>query len=179
MGFASGLTFPLVADESGFPLLPPDPSGDINSEAESRRTPTVPIVLLIEDNAADVYVTGRVLKQCGIAIELQVASDGEQALAVLRAFEKSPERRLPSLILLDWNLPRASGAEVLKYARQSEPWRDVPVVVVTSTDSPAEIREIVRLGATAHFSKPTDLDAYLDLKRIVVDMLPTPPRTSS
>jgi|GEM_PF-948735 len=178
MGLASELIFPLVAEDSEFPPVP-DRGADPHSDVAAERIAAAPIILLVEDNAADVYVIGRVLKQCGVAIDLRVASDGEQALGLLRHFEKHSEQRLPSLILLDWNLPRASGAEVLVYARQSERLRDVPVVVVTSTNSPAEIRQFVSLGATAHFSKPTDLDAYLELKRIVLDVLPKPPRTSS
>ncbi len=139
----------------------------------------MPFVLLVEDNAPDVYIISRVLKQCGVPLNLQVASDGEQALTILREAETGSGHGQPSLILLDWNLPGVSGAEVLAYTRQSGHLRDVPVIVVTSTNAPRDVAEMTRLRATAHFRKPTDLDAYLDLKTIVLATLRKPPRTVS
>jgi CheY-like chemotaxis protein len=115
------------------------------------------------------------LKQSGIRIDIQVASDGEQALAILKRSEENPEDSCPTLILLDWNLPKVSGAEVLAYVRQSARWQNIPVVVVTSSNSPADVEQLRRLGATVHFLKPTDLDAYLELRRIVRGLLPEAP----
>lgn len=137
-----------------------------------------PIVLLVEDNLSDVKVIATVLRQCGIPVDLHVSSDGEEAISVLSRSGGSQDR-LPSLILLDWNLPRVSGSEVLAHIRQSDRLSKIPVVVVTSTNSPSDVGEIKRLGATAHFRKPTDLDAYLSLKTIVAELLSKSPQTSS
>ena len=173
MGIASGPIFPLIAGKS-FPSFPPDPTSGQNTEPESDRPGSRPAVLLVEDNPPDAYVIDRVLKRCGVPIDLRVVSDGEQALAIFQQSEADADYSQPSLILLDWNLPGLSGADVLGYVRRSERLRDVPVVIVTSTSSPAEVREMRRLGATAHFRKPTDLEAYLDLNRIVLEILPKP-----
>ncbi len=178
MGIAPEPRFPQGADEPSPPPFPYDPSG--GQDVETKLDPSSPtVIMLVEDNPPDVYMIDRVLKHSGIPMDLRVASDGEQALAMLRRFEEGAGHPQPSLILLDWNLPGVSGAEVLTYARQTERWRNVPVVVVTSSNSPMDIREIARLGATAHFRKPTDLDAYLDLKRVVLEMLPKPPQAPS
>jgi len=178
MGITSGLIFPFAVGGS-IPPPPFDPTGEQKLGEGADRSSSIPIVLLVEDKASDVYVIGQALKQCGIQIHLQVASDGEQALSMLRQSEVGGEHELISLILLDWNLPGVTGAEVLAYARQSGRLRNVPVVVVTSTDSPTDVGEIRRLGATAHFRKPTNLDAYLDLKTIVLGVLPRPPQPPS
>jgi two-component system, chemotaxis family, response regulator Rcp1 len=153
--------------------VPPEPREDGNTESPARARASS--VLLIEDNPSDVYVIRQVLNGCGVSIRLFVATDGEEALSMLEASTETFQGSEPSLILLDWNLPKLSGAEVLAYLRGTDRWRDTPVVVVTSTNSPAERREMNRLGA-AHFRKPTDLDAYLDLAKIVVEKLP---RTST
>jgi CheY-like chemotaxis protein len=129
-------------------------------------------VLLIEDNQSDVYVIRQVLKACGVPINLIVAADGEEALSILEALPGAIPVPQPSLILLDWNLPRISGAEILTYVRKSERWRNTPVVIVTSTSSPDEMISINTLGATGYFRKPTDLDAYLALGKIILDALP-------
>ena len=161
---------PPAAGES----LPPFPrrGPDARNEDEAENAARVPTVLLVEDNAPDVYVIGLVLKECGIPIHLVVASNGEEALRIIERAETSSAHLRPSMILLDWNLPKLSGAEVLTYARNREAWKETPIVVVTSTNSPSDVDAIHELGATAHFQKPTDLDAYLDLKRIVLEALP-------
>ena len=178
MATGIGYKLPLGANESSPPPALPGLATDKNTGAKPLRKTAVPLVLLVEDNSSDVYIISKVLKECGTPIDLRVAADGEQALAILRSFEDLAKSDRPSVILLDWNLPRISGAEVLAYARRSEHWRNVPIAVVTSTNSPVDVREINRLGATAHFRKPTDLDAYLDLRQIVLGMLPDSPLAS-
>jgi CheY-like chemotaxis protein len=116
---------------------------------------------------SDIYVISQVLKRSGLRVNLRVAGNGEEALSIIEAPEGQASLPMPSLILLDWNLPRISGAEVLSRVRQSERWRNIPVVIVTSTNSPSEIAEMERLGATEHFRKPTDLDAYLRLEKVI------------
>lgn len=152
----------------------PLPLGDDTAESRAagrERQKSSGMVLLVEDNASDVQIIRRVLEQCGRPVDVRVVRDGEQALDMLKHWEDTSSRPRPFLILLDWNLPRVSGADVLAYARHSQYWKAVPIVVVTSTDSRAEIGQITAAGATAHFRKPTDLDAYLDLNQIVLEAL--------
>jgi CheY-like chemotaxis protein len=153
----------LAEDPTSNAPFPNPPSPAVGTNEESLGRPPSPAILLVEDNSSDVYVIRQVLKRCGLPISLRVAVDGEEALAMIQR-TTGP---LPSLVLLDWNLPRVSGAEVLFQLRQSEGWRDIPVVIVTSTSSPTELTEMMRLGATGHFRKPTDLDAYLDLGNLI------------
>jgi CheY-like chemotaxis protein len=126
----------------------------------------MPTILLVEDNSSDIYVIRKVLEWSRLALNLVVAVDGEEALILMRAASKEGRQR-PALILLDWNLPKVTGAEVLAEVRKDARWRNIPVVIVTSTDAPSEVAEMKKLGATAHFRKPTELDAYLELERLI------------
>jgi|SRR5581483_5475640 len=164
---------------SGVPPPLDDPPGRAHADEVDHKQLSRVSILLVEDNRSDVNVIRRALRDSGISFELDVVSDGEEALSFLTKEAEVSGYALPSIILLDWNLPRVSGSEVLAYIRQNDRLRGIPVVVVTSTNSPADVREIRKLGANAHFRKPTDLDAYLDLKTIVVDLLSEPPKSSS
>lgn len=165
--------------ESAVPPPLGDPSGKKRAEESADKQALRVSILLVEDNPFDVNVIRRALRDSRIHFELNVVSDGEQALSFLAQGTEGCGYTPPSVVLLDWNLPRVSGSEVLAYIRQNDRLRGIPVVVVTSTNSPADVRDIRRLGANAHFRKPTDLDAYLDLKTIVVDLLSEPPHSSS
>jgi CheY-like chemotaxis protein len=172
----TGSGLPSAASEKGpFPQPPPDAGGEKKVGAQRERGSFWPTVLLIEDNAADVYVISRALNECGIPIDLKVFTDGEEVWSVLQDAEARGGRQIPSLILLDWNLPKVSGAEILSFLYRSTLLRDIPVVVITSTNSPEEVRQIKKFGAV-HFRKPNDLDAYLDLKTIVLQVLLKPPQ---
>ncbi len=173
MGIASELLpYSLAGD---FPPVPPNSARRRTLRARPQARSSKPTILLVEDNASDVHVIKLALMTCGIEMDVAVASDGEIALAMLEEAANAGDQ-WPALILLDWNLPRVSGAEILAYTREVEQLRSVPVVVVSSATSPMEIKEFERLGATAHFPKPTDLDAYLGLRTIVLDVLGRPPR---
>jgi two-component system, chemotaxis family, response regulator Rcp1 len=167
------------SEGSGVPPPLDDPPGKAPADEAAHKQISRVSILLVEDNPFDVNVIRRALRDSGVNFELDVVSDGEQALSLLTKEAETSGYTLPSVILLDWNLPRVSGSEVLAYIRQNDRLRGIPVVVVTSTNSPADVREIRKLGANAHFRKPTDLDAYLDLKTIVVDLLSEPPKSSS
>jgi two-component system, chemotaxis family, response regulator Rcp1 len=144
----------------------------LNDEsAEAGDSPRPVSILLVEDNPSDVFIIREALRGAGFPIDLQTAANGEEALSRLRSLDREPPSKRPALILLDWNLPRISGAEVLAYIRQSATWKDVPVVIVTSTSAPAEVAEMSRLGANAHFRKPSDLDSYLLLAKIILTTL--------
>jgi CheY-like chemotaxis protein len=125
------------------------------------------IVWLVEDSATDAYVIGEALKLCGLSCVLRVVGDGDAAISMLREVEASAGRGSPDLILLDLNVPKVPGLEVLSALRQSACCGGVPVVVVTSSDSNSDLAAIRELGATSYFRKPHDLDAFLRLGDIV------------
>ncbi len=116
-------------------------------------------ILLGEDNPEDVYLIQLAMAEHGIASDLQVASHGAEMLQVLTArMEHGPA---PDLIILDLNLPRHDGIEILTYIRQRELLAHVPVVILTSSDSPNDTRAAARLGANEYIRKPSSLSEFM------------------
>jgi CheY-like chemotaxis protein len=130
------------------------------------------IVMLVEDNNTDILVITQVLRDLRLETQLQVVTDGEAALEVWDAIDCDAERQCPALVLLDLNLPRVSGIQVLKHIRESRRCANIPVVIVTSSDSAKDMAAIRELKATAYFQKPADLAEYMDLGRIIEGVLP-------
>ncbi len=128
-------------------------------------------ILLAEDNKADVYVVRESLQEYGLASDLHVVADGEEAIRVIDAADADSRALHPALLLLDLNLPKKSGEEILARLRASVSCRDIPVIVMTSSDSPRDRAEAARLGATAYFRKPSQLDDYLRLGALVRKIL--------
>lgn len=110
-------------------------------------------VLLIEDNAGDTRLVGQILAECQLPVKLHVARDGEQALQMLAA-----NNLKPSLIVLDLNLPKIGGIELLKRYKS----RDIPVVVFSSSGYTEEVEEALSLGACQYVQKPMDVQAFTD-----------------
>jgi DNA-binding response OmpR family regulator len=109
-------------------------------------------ILLAEDNPADVYLIEEALRENGVEFEMLVARDGEQAIAMIA----DPSRKL-DVVLLDLNMPKLGGSEVLEKLQG----QSTPVIVLTSSDSPADKIEAMRLGAAHYIRKPTGLDEFL------------------
>jgi chemotaxis family two-component system response regulator Rcp1 len=121
------------------------------------------VILLIEDDPADVRLTREAMKEARLRHEMHVAIDGEQALAFLHrtaGFEDAPH---PSLILLDLNLPRKSGLEVLEDIKADDNLKTIPVVVLTTSDADNDALASYRLQANCVVVKPVDLDQFLDV----------------
>jgi len=96
-------------------------------------------------------------------LNLLVARDGEQALDFIRGRGEFANAKRPDLIVLDLNLPRMDGSEVLRFVRASEELQNVPVVILTSSDSQRDRDSARTLGADWYLTKPSDLDAFLSL----------------
>ena len=129
------------------------------TEALSKR-PLVEI-LLVEDNPSDVILTQIALRQCKIANNLQVAADGEAALQLLRGQGKHADSPRPDLILLDLNLPRMDGRELLAAIKDDENLRTIPVVVLTTSDAERDVVQSYTLHANAYITKPIDMDQFV------------------
>lgn len=131
-------------------------------------------ILLAEDNDGDVFLVRRALAKRGLPYELVVAHDGEEALTWLDAHGGEEKKDIaPELILLDLNLPRIDGAQLLSHIRKSDSFCRTPVIVLTSSDSPKDRQMALELGANLYFRKPTDLASFMDLGRIVEETLKT------
>jgi chemotaxis family two-component system response regulator Rcp1 len=121
-------------------------------------------LLLVEDNEADVVLMQEALREAGVEHELEVAADGEQALAALR--DGPP---LPDLVLLDLNLPRKDGREVLAEAKRDPELCGVPILVLTTSQSPADVAFAYRNHANAYIRKPNGLDALMSVTNAIRD----------
>jgi CheY-like chemotaxis protein len=117
-------------------------------------------ILLVEDNPADVRLTREALKEA--RVRLQVARDGVEAMDLLRSADAAHR---PDLILLDLNLPRKDGREVLQEIKQTDALRHIPVVILTTSQAEQDILQSYRLGASAFITKPVEIDQFFQAVR--------------
>jgi CheY-like chemotaxis protein len=125
-------------------------------------------ILLVEDNPADVYLMRQALNEAPLDYELLVADNGEEALALLVEGGKGA-KAAPQLVLLDLNLPRVDGAAILDAIRQQEHLRDLPLVLLSSSQAPRDRARADDLRHGIYIVKPADLDEYLSLGRRIYD----------
>jgi two-component system, chemotaxis family, response regulator Rcp1 len=126
-------------------------------------------ILLVEDNPADVRLTEEALKESKIRNRLFVAEDGVEAIRFLRREGDKADMPRPDLILLDLNLPRKDGREVLSEIKEDSDLRRIPVVVLTTSQDEQDILKSYNLHANCYVSKPVDLDQFLKVVRSVED----------
>jgi CheY-like chemotaxis protein len=126
-------------------------------------------VLLVEDDPGDILLTQEALQRYKIANRLHVARDGVEALEFLRREGVHREAPRPDLVLLDLNLPRKDGREVLAEIRGSEELTHLPVVVLTTSDAEEDILRSYRLHANAYVTKPIDFSSFVDVVREIED----------
>jgi two-component system response regulator len=123
------------------------------------------VVLLVEDNEADVKLTRRAFAKAGFAARLDVVADGVEALDYLHGGEGKTPQPLPDVVLLDLNLPRLSGHEVLERIRATQRTRRLPVVVLTSSIEEADVARSYDRGANSYVRKPVAFDAFVEATR--------------
>jgi two-component system, chemotaxis family, response regulator Rcp1 len=117
-------------------------------------------VLLVEDSPGDVRLTREAFKDANKSIHLHVANDGVEAMAFLRkegVYKSAPR---PDLILLDLNLPKMDGREVLYHIKQDEDLKTIPTVILTTSEAEADIVKSYELQANCYLNKPVQLDAF-------------------
>jgi chemotaxis family two-component system response regulator Rcp1 len=126
-------------------------------------------VLLVEDSPGDVRLTQEAFRDANRAIHLNVACDGVEAMAFLRregAHRRSPR---PDLILLDLNLPKMDGREVLAHIKEDDSLKLIPTVILTTSDAEADIVKSYQLQANCYLSKPVELDEFEALVKSIND----------
>lgn len=131
------------------------------------------VLLYVEDEDAAVFLLETALKEAGIQLKLYRVSDGEQALAFLRgagAYEKAPR---PDLILLDLNLPRKNGLEVLSEMQNDSRLRDIVVIVFTSSALSSDRRKSLALGAREYITKPSSFDGFVQAVKNACSLFPS------
>ena len=124
-------------------------------------------VLLVEDSAGDVRLTREALKDAKVHVHLQVASDGIEAMAFLNREGQHVDAPRPDLILLDLNLPKKDGRQVLEEIKQSPSLKSIPVVILTTSASEADILRSYMLHANCYITKPVDLNGFLDVVKSI------------
>jgi CheY-like chemotaxis protein len=124
-------------------------------------------ILLVEDNPVDVLVTKRALQGGNVCNNLHVVQDGEEAMDFLYQRGKYSNAPRPGLILLDLNLPKKSGREVLAEIKQDPSLLDIPVIVLTTSEAETDILLSYNLHANCFITKPVDLDQFTNVVRSI------------
>ena len=126
-------------------------------------------ILLVEDNPGDVLLTREALAEGKVFNNLHVAGDGDEALAFLHKHGEYASAPRPDLILLDLNLPRRSGREVLGEIKKDEQLKTIPVVILTTSSAEEDVWKTYQLHANCYITKPIDLDQFVKVVRSVED----------
>ena len=137
-------------------------------------------VLLVEDNPGDVRLTQEAMRESKVRTRLHVAADGVEALAFLRREGAHANAPRPDVVLLDLNLPRMSGAEVLAEIKRDEELRRIPVIVLSTSKAEADILQTYELHGNAFITKPPEFDRFREVVRIIesfwLNVVRLPPR---
>jgi len=128
-------------------------------------------IVLVEDAEPDVLLVREALTQSGLEFELRVFEDGEQGVDFVETMDRDATLVCPHLFLLDLNLPKKTGGQILERVRQSPRCRSIPVVILTSSDSNKDKAQAANLHATGYFRKPSRLDEFMKLGPYVRDLL--------
>lgn len=125
----------------------------------------------MEDNRADVFLIREAIASARVEAEISVVHDGDNAIRLLEQADADPRGGRPDLVILDINLPKRSGREVLRALRQCQHYAHTPVLVVTSSDSQRDRDEMSKLGASIYFRKPSDYVEFMKLGNVVKTLL--------
>lgn len=126
-------------------------------------------ILLVEDNSGDVRLTQEALNESEVESNLSVVSDGAAALDFLARRGAYSDAPIPDLILLDLNLPKLSGQEVLERIKTHDEWKTIPVVVLTTSASDLDIKACYALHVNCYITKPLSFLAFLDVVKQIED----------
>ncbi len=140
-------------------------------------------ILLAEDSDSDVELTVEALRDARVANELHVVRNGEEAMSFLRCQGDFSDAPRPDLVLLDLNMPRKDGREVLDEMKQDPTLRIIPVVVLTTSESEADVLRSYQLSAAAYITKPVDFMQFVKAVNAIDDfwlsVVKLPPRSPS
>jgi CheY-like chemotaxis protein len=124
-------------------------------------------ILMVDDSMGDIRLAQEALKEARVRNRLSVVHDGEEAMAFLRRQDGFADAPRPDLVLLDLNMPRMDGRQVLAEIKGDPALRSIPVVVLTTSEAEADIVKAYDLHANAYITKPVDLEAFLDAVKVV------------
>jgi DNA-binding response OmpR family regulator len=124
-------------------------------------------VLLVEDNQADVFLVKDAIQRAGIDADIQTVDDGEKAISLIAEIDRNSAATAHDCFLIDLNLPKCGGAEVLESVRSSVKSADAVVIMITSSRASSDRELVLRLGATDVFVKPFQLQEFRNLAKLV------------
>jgi CheY-like chemotaxis protein len=130
------------------------------------------VILMAEDDADDRLLIQDALAECGLAMDVRFVEDGVELMDYLgrkHEFSRPETSPRPGLIILDLNMPRMDGREALKELKSKPEWKQIPVVVLTTSTAEPEIARVYELGANSFISKPVSFEALVGLMKTVVD----------
>lgn len=127
-------------------------------------------LLLAEDNLPDALLIREVIREENLPLDMHIASDGQSAIDFIESADADQNAPCPHLLLLDLNLPKRDGFEVLKRLRESDKCKSIPVVIITSSDSPSDRAQAASLGA-AYFRKPPSYEEFMKLGGVLKKLL--------
>lgn len=126
-------------------------------------------ILLVEDNAGDVRLTREAMRDAKVRNNIRIVTDGVEALAFLRREGQYADAPRPDVILLDLNLPKKDGREVLAEIKADPNLRRIPVVILTTSEAEEDILKAYDLHANAYVAKPVDLDRFITVVKSIED----------
>jgi CheY-like chemotaxis protein len=129
-------------------------------------------LLVCEDNRADVLLVRQAIALYKVPVYIHVTSNGDAAVDFIARAEEGLGAPTPEIVLLDLNLPKRSGSEVLERIRASSKFKNIPVIIFTSSDSPLDKAQTTTLGATRYFLKPATYDEFLKIGEVLKELLP-------
>jgi CheY-like chemotaxis protein len=124
-------------------------------------------ILLVEDNPMDVDLTLQAFKEHSVANPILTCRDGEEALRYMEEHHSPTDSQVPILVLLDLRLPKVDGLEVLKQARSHPVWKQVPIVVLTTSRENKDIEAAYRIGVNSYIVKPVDFLAFAEVVKTI------------
>jgi CheY-like chemotaxis protein len=128
-------------------------------------------ILVIEDNTADVELLRLALDSADLTYVLTAVADGADALTFFRQDAERAAASMPDIVVLDLNLPKYDGLEILEAARSNVAFAELPIVVLSSSSSPRELAKIQAFGFVRFITKPPDLDRYLQIGDLIKEFL--------
>jgi len=127
-------------------------------------------LLVVENSPADVFLVKEAMKEEGLGCQMEVADDGEKAIRILDDVDAGSQE-VPNLLLVDLNVPRQTGTQVLERLRRSPRCGNTPVVMMSTSDTAVERKRAFDLGATEYFCKPSSLAEFMQLGKLVRRLL--------
>jgi CheY-like chemotaxis protein len=139
-------------------------------------------ILLVEDNEGDILLIEEALEEGKVANQISKVNDGEKAIQFLQKQGEFADEKTPDLIILDINLPRISGHEVLKFIKSSEVYRQIPVIMLTTSSSEKDIMQSYESHANCYITKPVGANEFIkavtSIEEFWIELVKLPPKTN-